>query len=74
MDNVIKFPNKQPIFNQELRQKLEDGVKEFTEKPEETVTRVEQVICAWIVLGVRRFAESMGKKLGEKVMSKVSNE
>lgn len=73
-DNVIKFPNKNPLFNSELRTKLETGVRPYTEKPEETVMTVEQIICAHLVMGARRLAERLGKKVGEAIMKKVSNE
>ncbi len=72
-DNVIKFPSKNPLFNQELRNKLEQGVQQYTEKPTETVTTVEQIICAHLVMGARRLAERLGQKLGEAIMKKVSN-
>lgn len=74
MDNVIKFPTKPAIFNQELRQKLEVGIGEFTDKPSETITKVEHIICTWLVAGARRFAESLGQKLGAKIVERAANE
>ena len=35
---------------------------------------VEQIICAHLVMGARRLAERLGKKMGEAIMKKVSNE
>jgi hypothetical protein len=73
MDNVLQFRAKGALFSNELKQKLETGVRPFTEKPEETITTVEQVICTHIVAAVRRIAENLGRKFGEKIVEKVSN-
>lgn len=72
-ENVIKFPSKQPLFNQDLRQKLETGMQGYTEKPVEAVNTAEQIICTWIVAVARRFAENLGRKIGEKIVNKVTS-
>lgn len=73
MDNVVNFRGKAPIFNQELRQKLETGIADLTEKPHETVSTVEQIICAHIISIARRFAEMIGRRIGEKI-ARAANE
>ena len=74
MDNVIKFPNNSTtILNPELRTRIEDGLKPFTDKPVEATTTIEQVICTYAIYLAKRFAETMGKKLGDKIASKIAS-
>lgn len=74
MDNVIKFPGNTPtIFNPELRTRIEEGLKPFTDKPAEATNTLEQVFCTYAVHLTKRFAEAMGKKLGEKIASKIAS-
>lgn len=74
MDNVINFPNNnQVLFNPELRTKIEEGLKPFTDKPAEAATTLEQVFCAYAIYLAKRFAENLGRKIGEKIASKIAS-
>lgn len=72
-DNVIPLHGKKVLFSPDLRSSLETGVTPFTEKPAETVTTVEQIICTHIVSTVRRVAENLGRQFGQKIVKAVSN-
>lgn len=71
-NNVLQFKAKSALFGNELKQKLETSVRPFTEKPEETISTVEQVICTHLVAAVRRIAEHFGRKTGEWMVGKVA--
>lgn len=74
-DNVIQFPGKNAVFSPKLRIELEASIQSFTEKPSEAVTRIEQVICTYIVQSittwVRKMATQAGESLGKKVVGNV---
>ena len=54
-----------PLFSPSLRKKMEDGVSGLTEKPEETVQTLEQIICSTIITLFRQWATNLGKKAGD---------
>lgn len=72
-DNVIKFPQKAAIFSHPLRQKLETGITTFTDKPNETITEIEHIICAHIISWARSIMTRIGEKAGTKLAEKVRN-
>jgi hypothetical protein len=77
--NVIDFAAHKhrkdyPLFAPELREKLEDGMKGYTEKHSEAVMNIEQVICAHIVSAVRGWAWGLGERLGNRIADKVLGE
>lgn len=67
MDNVVDIgknrPN--PIFNGSFRQRVENGIRPQTEKPEEVVRTIENMICAEIVTVVRVFVTRLFSKAGD---------
>jgi hypothetical protein len=68
MGDVIDIKTrKRPLFNDELREKLNEGVKEHTSKPEETIDRVEDVICTHIVLTAKQLGEKFANFLFKKI-------
>lgn len=70
--NVLEFRAKGPIFNPDLRKRLEEGVGSHTEKPAEVVTTVEQILCSYIVQIARRWATNLAEKAGKKVAQRLS--
>lgn len=70
--NVVDFMSRKerrdyPIFAPELRMKLENGMRGYTEKPVEAVANVEQVICAHMISAVRGWAWKLGERLGNRI-------
>ena len=66
---VLPFrdPANYGVFNPHLRKKLEEGVSTLTEKPAETITTIEHIICTTIVAFFRQLATNLGQKAGNKI-------
>lgn len=70
--NVIDFMERKwrkdyPLFNPELRAKLEHSMGPFTSNPSDAVTTAEQVICAHVVSSVRGWASEIGSRIGNRI-------
>jgi len=72
MDNVIPFKGRSPIFSGELRNKMEQDLGRFSDKPQEAMISLEQVICTFLVSKAKEWATSFGSKIGKKVVEKCS--
>lgn len=73
-DNVIHIKSRFSIFNPELKTRLEAGASQYTEKPTETVSAIEQIICTYLVEVVRRSAEKLARRVGSSITGeRVSN-
>lgn len=59
---IIQFPKRPTIFGQKTRAALVDGLKS-----EETVSKVEDILCREIVACTRTLGTRFGKYLGKKV-------
>lgn len=63
-----------PIFNGSFRQRVENGIRPQTEKPEEIVQAIEHLICAEIVTVFRgfltRLVDRASASLGERASKK----
>ena len=66
-DNVVQFPNKPALFNNDLKRQLVQGMQPYTEKPVEAVNTVEDVMCRFIIQGVRDVFTRLGNHLGRKI-------
>ena len=66
-DNVLFMRSQNPIFGQELKDKMVRTLG--TEDAKQTVDNMEHVICSHIILKLREFGEKVGKQLGEKISS-----
>ena len=67
-DNVVNFPEKPAIFNAKTRKRLEEGLKEHSDKPAKVVSEVEKILCTQLVTVVRSLARQAGEWLAGKVM------
>lgn len=65
--NVVQLKPNYAIFNPTLRKKISSGIEPLTEKPDEVVTRTEQIISVHLVESVRGAANRFGRWLGEKI-------
>lgn len=77
--NVIDFMRYKeqrdyPLFAPALRAKLERGLEEFSERPVEAATSMEQIICAHIISSVRGWAWRFGSRLGNRIADKMLGE
>lgn len=68
-DNLIKFPSHSIIGN-ELRAKLEAGLKPVTDKPAEVIATFEQILCTYLVVNLKKAAS----KIAAKIVSRLSDE
>jgi len=72
MDKVIDIKTKAPLFCDETRSKLQDGIKPYlrddaTEAMRaQVVNTVEQVLCTAIVTAARNLAVALVEKLASK--------
>jgi hypothetical protein len=64
--------NVNPLFNGELRHKLEESTSPYTQEPQKVVETVEQVICSFVIAKARGLATRLGTKIGEAIVSKIS--
>ena len=65
--NVIQLNPRIALFNADLRGRMEKGISSQTEKPSEVVNEIEQIICTYLVAGVRRLATKAAEALGAKI-------
>lgn len=65
-DNVVQF-RKTAIFTNEMRHKLTEGIRDQSDKPEEIIQSIENIICTHVVSVVREVFSELGRKLGEKI-------
>jgi hypothetical protein len=64
--NVVQFP-KRPLFNEGLRKKMLDSIKDKASNTDEVIETLENVICSHLVGFVREGATKLGERLGEKI-------
>ena len=60
------------LFAPKLRQQLQEGVKSYTQQPKETVDTFEQVLCTYLVAGLRQAANRLATAAGEKLAGKIA--
>lgn len=65
-DNVVQF-RRNALFTNEMRHKLTEGIRGQSDKPEEIVQNIENIICTHVVSVVREVFSELGRKLGEKI-------
>ena len=67
METNVSKETKHPLFNGELREKMEMEMRPLTEEPEKVVSRVEDTICSHLVLAARKIGEQLAEKLYKSI-------
>jgi hypothetical protein len=68
-DNVLFMRAQNPIFSQELKDKMVRTLG--TEDAEQVVTNMEHVICSHFVLKLRELGTKIGSLIGERISEKL---
>jgi len=63
--NVISFKTGEPVFTNQFRKKLENGIRPFVKEEEEqnAISALENIVCSSIVNSARNLAEMLVNKI-----------
>ncbi len=74
-DNVRPIREFRRVFGDNVRSRLEDSVKPYTEKPKEAVNSVENALCVFLVSEagdlMTRLGQAAGKKFADVITGKL---
>jgi hypothetical protein len=68
---IIPIRSSPGVFGPGLREKLEESVKPYTDKPTEAVSSLENAFCVFLVSGAAALASKLGELAGRKVAEAV---
>lgn len=64
MGDIVPFPKRPVIFSEGARSRIAPKLTDLTTSPDVVLDRVEDAMCAELVLVTREFASAAAEKLG----------
>ncbi len=71
--NVLPLRTDGALFTAQTKKKLEDGIRNCSEKPAEVVDTFEQILCTQLIAAIRSVVVRVFSRLGEKTGRAIAN-